>query len=136
MVDALGGIRRVLSDTGALVDLRPLPSQCPVELLHGDRVTQVGEVDATGTAADDEASDVAMARAVELGWYAPRREIRFDFEFRWDTVAEMAKFNDNSPRMGTIRPSYAELEKLCADAVRVGFRRPTMLAVYDKAGVS
>ncbi len=92
MVDALGGIWRILATGGTLVDLRPVPSKCPIELVTPDKITQVGEADASGIVADDEAADRAIGDAVERGWFLLRRRFQFNFDFYWDSVHEMATF--------------------------------------------
>ena len=140
MVHALHEIWRVLATSGTLVDLRPLPSQCPIEIVTPGTIVQVGEVDASGTAADDDAADRAIGDVVGGGWFVPRRNTQFEFDFYWDSVEEMASFMDASKRMKHVIPSYANLEKdrrkLSAreqGRVRFRCRRRTMLAVYDKA---
>ena len=139
MVHALHGIWRVLAACGTLVDLRPLSSQCPIETVSADTVVQIGEVDGTGMVADDAAADDAIREAVDHGWFVPLRETRFDFEFYWDSVAEMSSFLQASKRMKQVVPSYAELEKVHRDlsaqheaGVRLRCRRRTLLVAYEK----
>ena len=143
MVHALQGLWGVLAGGGTLVDLRPLPSQCPIEAVTAGGVVQIGEVDATGMANDDAASDRAMREVIERGWYVLLRDTRFEFEFFWNGVEEMASFIEGSKRMKQVLPAYAELEKVYRDltargrgGVRLRCRRPTMLTVYQKATVS
>ncbi len=143
MVHALHQIWRVLAGSGILVDLRPLPGQCPIELVSPGAVVQVGEVDAIGMAADDDASDRAIQNTVTQGHFVARQDTQFDFDFYWDSVQEMASFIESSRRMKHVRPSYADCEKahvaLSAggrERVRLRCRRRTTLAVYEKANVS
>ena len=140
MVHALHGIWRVLAGRGTLVDLRPLPSECPVETVCADTVVQIGEVNGTGMVADDAAADDAIGEAIEHGWFVPLRETRFDFEFYRDSVAEMSSFLEASKRMKQVVPSYAELETLhrglsaqYGAGVRLRCRRRTLLVAYEKA---
>lgn len=140
MVHALHDVWRVLDDSGTLVDLRPLPSQCPIEAVGTDRTVQMGEVDATGMAMEDAAADCAMREVVEQGWFVPRRETQFEFDFYWDSVQEMASFIEASRRMKQVVPSYAHLEEVHRllsprepGRVRLRCRRRTLLAVYKKA---
>jgi hypothetical protein len=140
MVHALYGIWRVLAGSGTLVDLRPLPMQCPVEAVTSDSVVQIGEVDATGMIADDAAADRAIRDVVEHGSFVPCRDIRFDFDFYWNSVPELASFIEGSKRMKQVVPSYAELEEVHRELsersrakVRLRCRRRTLLAVYAKA---
>ena len=143
MVHALRGIWRVLAGSGILVDLRPLSGQCPIELVGGGTVVHVGEVDATGMAADDAASDRAVQDVVTQGHFLARQDTQFDFDFYWDNVQEIASFMESSRRMKEVRPSYADLEKaylvLSAEVperVRFRCRRRTTLAVYQKTNDS
>ena len=139
MVDALSEICRTLAVGGTLVDLRPVSTNCPIELVSRGKVLPVGEADATGMAADDEAADSAVGKAVERRWFVPGRETRFNFDFYWDRVDEFASFADGSRRIKRVVPSFAELEKIhrglsskAKDPVRLRCRRATMLAVYSK----
>ena len=139
MVHALHGIWRVLAACGTLVDLRPLSSQCSIETVSADTVVQIGEVDGTGMVADDAAADEAIREVVDHGWFVLRRETRFDFEFYWDSVAEMSSFLKASKRMKQVVPSYAELEQVHRDlsaqhgaGVRLRCRRRTLLVAYER----
>lgn len=140
MVHALRDLWRVLAERGTLVDLRPLSSQCPLEAVRADMVVRIGEVDGTGMTADDAAADEAIREAVDHGWFVPVRDTRFDFEFWWDSVAEMASFLEGSKRVKRVVPSYADLGKVHRGLTvphrapfRLRCRRPTLLAVYQKA---
>ncbi|NIR50575.1 MAG: hypothetical protein GWN55_10185 [Phycisphaerae bacterium] len=142
MVDALQEIWCALASDGTLIDLRPVPSQCPIEVVTPGSIVHVGEADASGMAADDEAADRAIRDAVEQGWFVLRRDTRFDFDFYWDSVHEKASFIDGSIRMKQAVPSYADLEKVHRDlstraqgVARIRCRRQTMLAVYCKASI-
>jgi hypothetical protein len=140
MVHALHGVWRVLAERATLVDLRPLPSQWAVETVSANTVVQIGEVDGTGKVADDAAADDAIREAVDHGWFVPRRETRYDFEFYWNSVAEMSSFLQASKRVRQVVPSYADLEKVHRDlsahhgaGVRLRCRRRTILVAYEKA---
>jgi hypothetical protein len=111
MVHALRGIWRVLAGSGILVDLRPLSGQCPIEFVIASTVIRIGDVDATGMAADDAASDRAVQDAVTEGHFLARQDSEFDFDLYWDNVQEMASFMESSRRMKEVRPSYADLEQ-------------------------
>lgn len=142
MVHALHEIWRVLVGNGSLVDLRPLSCQCPIELVTPSGVVHVGEADATGMAADDDASDRAIRGIVEQGRFVPREDMQFDFDFYWDSVQELTSFIEANTRMKHVRPSYADLEKVYREVsaggregARVRCRRRTMLKAYQKAMV-
>ncbi len=142
MVHALHEIWRVLAGNGTLVDLRPLSCQCPIELVTPSVVVHVGEVDGTGMAADDDASDRAIRNIVEQGRFVPRGDTQFDFDLYWDSIQELTSFIEASTRMKHVRPSYAELEEVYSnvsagrrEGARVRCRRRTMLKAYQKAMV-
>ena len=143
MVNALRETWRVLAANGMLVDLRPLSSKCPIEVVTPKEAIQIGEVDAYGAAEDDAAADSATRQAVEDGWYAPLGDTHFLFDFYWDTVSEMASFMEGSMRMKVVTPSYSELEKISRELntgaenrTRLRCRRSMMLAVYRKADLA
>lgn len=143
MVDALHEIWRVLTGSGILVDLRPLPGRYPLELVSTGSVIQIGEVDATGVADDDDAADRAMRSTVSQGHFVARRKSQFGFDFYWDEVKEMESFIESSRRMQRVRPSYTDCEKAHValraegyERVRIRCRRQTSLAVYEKGSVS
>ena len=142
MVHALHETWRVLVGNGTLVDLRPLSCQCPIELVTPSGVVHVGEADATGMAADDDASDRAIRNIVEQGRFVPLGDTQFDFDLYWDSVQELRSFIEDSPRMKHVRPPYAEMEAVYREVsaggreeVRVRCRRRTMLKAYQKAMV-
>lgn len=89
---------------------------------------------------DDDAADRAVGDVVERGWYKLRARTRFDFEFYWDSVQELASFISGSTRMKRIVPPATDLEKTYHDlaaregrSARLRCRRATMLAVYEKS---
>jgi hypothetical protein len=142
MVHALHEIWRVLAGNGTLVDLRPLSCQCPIELVTPSGAVHVGEADATGMAADDDASDRAIRDIVEQGRFMPRGDTQFDFDLYWDSVRELRSFIEASPRMKHVRPPYTEMEAVYREVsagrregARVRCRRRTMLKAYQKAMV-
>jgi hypothetical protein len=102
-------------------------------------VIQAGELDDSGTVEDDVAADRAVAEVVQEGRFLLRQDARFEFDFYWDTVGEMASFMEDSRRMKLGSPSYEDLERIyrewCArarDRVRLRYPRSMMLAVYQK----
>jgi len=140
MVDALEEIWRSLASGGTLVDLRPVSSLCPIEVVTSEKVIQVGEADGTGMAADDAAADRAVGDVVERGWLVPGRRLQFSFDFYWDGIGEMESFVADSVRMKNVAPPFADLEKAVRELdetepyrTRIRCRRETMLAVYRKA---
>ena len=139
MVDALHSIWLTLARPGTLVDLRPVSAPCPIEVITRHGSVQIGEVDASGMAADDAAADRAIREAVARGWFTMQHTEQFGFAFWWDTVSEMIAFFDGSRRAKAVSPSYAELTAAhrrvsteAPDPVRLRCARRTMLSSYTK----
>lgn len=106
MVDALREANRVLVPGGTLLDLRPLAEASVLHLCEG---MPVGELDATGLSADDEAAQAAIERAVRLEWFRPRQPKR-------------------------VRPSLDEVLSAWRAPAELCTRRTVMLDVYRKPG--
>ncbi len=93
MVHALREIWRALTPGGLLLDLRPLASNMPVEVIGVERKAVAGYLDTAPEAyADDRAADAAMAAVEQEGWFARERDGAFDFLWYWDTPDEMQAF--------------------------------------------
>lgn len=142
MVDALRQAWNVLVEDGALLDLRPVSSNYPIEVLTAAGMFPVGEFDGYGVAVLDAAANRSVQRAVDDGWFVPRQHVSFEIEFRWPTIDAMAAFMEESRRVTCVIPSLAEVDRayheLCAGAaegVCLRCRRPMMLATYRKRDI-
>lgn len=140
MVHALREIWRVLRADGTLVDLRPLPTGYPIELVTPGAVVQVGELDGSGMIGDDEAADRAVQRVVEEGWFVSGQDSRLDFTAYWDSVRHMTSNTEPSSRIRRVAPSHEELEEAHRELAQAGgssprirFRMRMMLAVHRRA---
>ena len=140
MVHALQEASRVLAASGSLLDLRPLSSKPPIEVVTPGGAVQVGVLDDSQTP-DDAAVDRAMRQAVEIGWFVSHGgDTQFHTEHYWDTVKEMAEFIETRRTKPKVHPSYADIEKTYEDlsaktseSVRLRCRWLGLLAVYRKA---
>jgi hypothetical protein len=97
MVHALNEIRRVLVNSGSLIDLRPLLDNWPVEVTSNDGNHEVGRAtDLPEPLADDGAADLALAEAEQSGWFLRERDDVFPFFYYWDTPKEMQEYIDET----------------------------------------
>jgi hypothetical protein len=93
MVHALQEIRRVLAPGAALIDLRPLAANWPVEVVSGRETREAGRVsDLPRGREDDEAANRTLAQAGEDRWFSREREEFFPFHYYWDSPSEMQQY--------------------------------------------
>ena len=98
MVDALLEIWRVLGPEGNLIDLRPVHSNPPLELItNGSRHVLGHVIDEKGML-DDRASNDAMAEVVQRGYFVPQMQETFSFAVYWDTLDGMLAYSDKKWR--------------------------------------
>ena len=139
MVDALSEAWRILVPQGTLLDLRPRSATYPIYVLTLARRFHVADFDGRGSENEDAASDAAMQKVVEDGWFARLSEKQFDIEICWDTVREMESHARDEGRIRGVNRSYAEVEKIydvlskgVSASVSLRYCRPTMLNAYRK----
>lgn len=93
MVHALSEIRRVLFPNGFLIDLRPILSHWPVEVVSARDFHETGNIqDLPLGLADDWAANRAMAEAQQNGWFTREEEEFFPFYYSWDSPSEMEEW--------------------------------------------
>jgi hypothetical protein len=110
MVDALRECWRVLVSGGLLVDLRPVATSAPIEIVSSDNVAHAGSIDGSPGIVDDVASDRAMDVAVSEGWLERIGKVHFDFSFYWDSIDEMAKYLADHWQRRRVDPPPADLK--------------------------
>src|SRR5579864_3756200 len=111
MVDALQEACRVVVPGGMVVDLRPMSARYRLEVVTASVAAAVAEIEAYEAQDDDNAADAAVEQVVSSGWLLPGGTVQFDFEFYWDTVADMKAFAETSRRMRGAGLDYAALEE-------------------------
>jgi hypothetical protein len=138
MVDALHETWRVLIPNGILIDMRPINSRPPIEVVAGDMVRPVGTVDDSAAASDSAAADRAIQTIVQSGHFAAIQAGEFVFAHYWDSVAEMTNYLETRRhRMGAL-PSTAELNEVFNEAAarfptsRLRCPWPIQLNSYDR----
>jgi hypothetical protein len=93
MVHALEEIHRVLAPGGVLLDLRPLADRWPVEIVQGDNVHETGHlIDLPNGLADDLASNHAVEKSAQRGWFKRKSDIIFPFYIYWEDPNEMKEY--------------------------------------------
>ena len=96
MVDALRETGRVLTASGVMVDLRPIATDAPIDVVGPEGECRVGSVDGSPGVADDMASDAAIDTVVGEGRFQLRNKLHFQFYYYWDGVDEMAADFENN----------------------------------------
>jgi hypothetical protein len=93
MVHALSEIRRVLVPNGILIDLRPILSNWPVEIVSARENRETGRIQGLPLGlADDEAADQSITQAEQDGWFAREAEQFFLYHYSWDSPSEMEEW--------------------------------------------
>lgn len=92
MVHALEEIGRVLRPGGALLDLRPIHTVRPLEIVTGQQVIALDTIDYSDQLPNDQAADTALRQMVQAGWYSCQQQTTFEHNWYWDTVPEMVDY--------------------------------------------
>lgn len=93
MVHALSEIRRVLVPDGILVDLRPMLSSWPIEVVSAREIRETGHIrDLPLGLEDDHAANQSISRAEQNGWFSRQAEEFFPFYYSWDSPSEMEEW--------------------------------------------
>ena len=93
MVHALSEIRRVLLPNGVLIDLRPVLSSWPIEVVSAREIQETGRIqDLPLGLADDNAANQSSAWAEQNGWFRREEEEFFPFYYLWDSPSEMEEW--------------------------------------------
>ena len=85
MVHALLECWRVLGREGKLIDLRPVHSYPPIEVMSAGSHFVPGHVADEAGAADDMAADEAMVEVVRRGYFAPQMHDTFKFLYCYNS---------------------------------------------------
>jgi hypothetical protein len=137
MVHALAESWRVLRVGERMVDLRPMASGWPVEIVSRDAQTLVGRVDDQMRTVVDNISNEAVAETVRRGWFEKESEDRFEFAYYWDTVDAMSTYVETEWGYDAFLPEnvLSEAHRLVKEAdegVQIRVRRTMLIASYRK----
>jgi hypothetical protein len=117
MVHALKEIWRVLVPGGILLDLRPVSTGWPVEVVAGERVIRVGALDDSLAMGDDLAANRAIEQVIHDGWLIRERAGSFTYDWYWDTLDELKEHVEESWHPIALPDSvYAQGQRVAANA--------------------
>ena len=140
MVHALAEVWRVLRLGGYLIDLRPIASESPVEVMTSTKVSLAGRLDPTLKIPGDRASDKAIRKVVERGWFIEEMATTFQLAYYWKNVGEMAAYIKENWANSTVLPDPVRSEAdglahLAIGPVQIRVQRTMHLARYRKLAV-
>lgn len=92
MVHALEESWRVLAPGGQLVDIRPLTSNPPLEVIFNEEISIAGQVDDSVDTPSDIAANEAVKEVVNRGIFLKQQEERFEFAYYWDKLEDMEAY--------------------------------------------
>ncbi len=137
MVHALHEAWRVLVPGGTMIDLRPIVSDGPLDIVYEDHTIAIGKVDYSPGLEVEIASDSAIDSVLSEGIYKLISDDRFDDAYYWQTVRGMlADFReywkeDLIITDSTIQTAYKLFRKLRKHK-QVRLRCPMKLVSYLK----
>jgi hypothetical protein len=85
-VNALQIIRDALRPGGLLLDIRPAPEYPDVEVWRKGEAIASGQIDDSYRIGTILATDAAMQRAIDAGWFMREQDLRFTFVYHFDSV--------------------------------------------------
>jgi len=138
MVHALRETCRVLRPGGLLIDLRPIVSHPPVDVLGGDQAASAGSLDDSSDSADAVACEGALRLAVAQGWLRPHETDAFSYSMYWDTTEQMLDYvtahwgEVQVPEDVVVRAQ--RLADVAVRPVRIRIRLTLSIACYVKIG--
>jgi hypothetical protein len=138
MVHALREIWRVLTPRGWLLDVRPLSTNAPLEIVAGTQVWRAGRVDESGGLSDDHAANESLRTTVREGWFVRERQARFDYAWYWDTLDELQthiaeKWSNSTQLPATVGAEAARLLAAAGTGARVRLQLTLTIARYRKS---
>lgn len=137
MVHALAESWRILRSGGRLIDLRPMASGWPVEIVGPGIEKLAGRLDDGKRIRVDDASNDAVLEAVQRGWLKKESEDYFDYAYYWETVEEMVEYVEADWCNAATIPDnvLAEAHRLvdvAGEEVEIRIRRAMVIARYRK----
>ncbi len=139
MVHALEESRRVLTHNGRLIDIRPLSSYPPVEVITSNGARLAGRADDSLGIPDDQAANNAIADAVRQGIFFKDAEEQFEFFYYWDTVEQMQAYVEDRWEgwvilENTILQNLSRIISESKGRVQLRVSLNMLISVYGKRG--
>lgn len=137
MVHALNELYRVLRSEGTLVDLRPVASDPPLEIVTADRAQSAGNLCHDADRPDDLAADAAIQAVVDDTLFTPLRTEAFGLAAYWDSLEHLLEYavenwSDPDKLSDELIGRAMELEGRAGSSYRVRIRSQMHLAQYRK----
>ena len=137
MVHALLECWRVLGRDGNLIDLRPVHSNPPIEVIAGASRFVAGHLCDEVEAADDVAANEAVDEVVRRGYFAPQMRDTFEFASYGNTLEGLQAYADRKWRdTKQLMPEVVDnARRHIADmdgCYRICIRNTIHIAVYRK----
>lgn len=139
MVHALEESRRVLARNGRLIDIRPLSSYPPVEVITSNGARLAGRADDSLGIPDDQAANNAIADAVRQGIFFKDADERFEFFYYWDTMEQMQayikdRWDDWVILRDTTLQNAAQIISESTGQIQLRITLTILISVYGKRG--
>lgn len=96
MVHALEEVWRVIEADGWLIDIRPVASNPPLDIILKDDVKFAGDIDDSEWVHDEELVNDALEIIFARGDYVKERVERFQLTSYWDTIEGMTTYADEN----------------------------------------
>lgn len=123
-----------------MIDLRPIASGWPVEILTKTSELFVGRLDDSDRSKTDSATNRAIMDAVRSGWFRKEYEDSYDYAYYWDSVEKMKAFieEDWSETAFLSNDVADEAQRLLLEAgagAEIRIRRNMVIARYRKLNI-
>lgn len=120
-----------------MIDLRPLASGWPVEIVSPDTEILAGRIDDNKRIRVDVASNNAVSAAIQRGWFKKENEDLFEYAYYWDTVEEMMAYVEADWWNAAVVPNDVAVEahrlvEVAGERVEIRIRRTMVIASYRK----
>jgi len=139
MVHALEESGRVLARNGRIIDIRPVTSYPPIEVITGDGTRLAGRADDSLGLPDDQAANHAVAEALRQGVFFKETEAQFQFMYYWDTLAQMQAYVEERLSDWIIlgKTTLQNVSRLLSESsgqVQLRLSLEVLISVYRKPG--
>lgn len=121
---------RVLVPEGYMIDLRPLASSSPVEVMIETQICLAGRIDDSRDQLDDLAAASTLAQLVNEGWFVCEQTQQFPYIVYWDNPEEMSQYIEQKRSSLVLPPVVlAEACRLLANSPGAKLRIPFIMEI-------